>query len=65
MMECLGLRHSSLIVELESKIKLALVIASLLGVVYGLIMGDLWPAAACAISAICVSVSYRRAARLS
>ncbi len=50
-----------LIVEFESKIQLVLIVASLVGAAYALIMGNLWPAVACAISVFCLSVSYRSA----
>jgi len=46
-------------VKLEIKIKLALAMASLLAMVFGLIMGELWPAVVCALGAFWAFDSYR------
>jgi hypothetical protein len=46
-------------VKLEIKIKLVLAVASLFAAVFGLIMGELWPAVVCALGACLAFGSYR------
>lgn len=46
--------------RLEIKIKFVLAVASLLAMVLGLIMGELWPAVVCGLGAFWAFGSYRR-----